>query len=131
VTNVQGNVSREGEITHINTVAEPNQSVLVRVVLNNADGAFVPGTFVKGELQIAEHLVSLAVKRQALQSFQGFTVVFAQIEDEYEMRMLELGRQDDQWIEVLGGIEPGTRYVTTNSYLVKADIEKAGAVHEH
>jgi cobalt-zinc-cadmium efflux system membrane fusion protein len=32
---------------------------------------------------------------------------------------------------VRSGLEPGTRYVTTNSYLIKADIEKAGAVHEH
>ena len=78
-----------------------------------------------------EHAVPLAVKRTGLQTFRDFTVVYAQIGDEYEVRMLELGRQDDEWIEVLGGLEAGTRYVTTNSYLVKADIEKAGAVHEH
>ncbi|MCR9258877.1 MAG: efflux RND transporter periplasmic adaptor subunit [Pseudomonadaceae bacterium] len=131
VTDVKGNVSRKGEITLLSTVAEPNQSVTARLVLDNQDGAFVPGVFVKGELEVAEHVVPLAVKRSALQSFRDFTVVFAQIEDEYEVRMLELGRQDDTWIEVLGGIEPGTRYVTTNSYLIKADIEKAGAVHDH
>jgi cobalt-zinc-cadmium efflux system membrane fusion protein len=34
-------------------------------------------------------------------------------------------------VEVLGGLEPGTVYVTTNSYLVKADIEKSGASHDH
>ena len=79
----------------------------------------------------AEGIVPLAVKRSGLQGFRDFTVVFAQIGDEYEVRMLELGRQDDEWVEVLGGLEPGTRYVTTNSFLVKADIEKAGAVHEH
>lgn len=131
VMSVDGKVSRESEISYINTVAEPNQSVLVRVVLDNADGAFTPGTFVNGELLIAEHPVSLAVKRDALQSLRDSTVVFAQSGDEYEARVLQLGRQDNQWTEVLSGLEPGTRYVTTNSYLVKADIEKAGAVHEH
>ena len=45
--------------------------------------------------------------------------------------MLDLGRQDGEWIEVLDGIEIGTRYVTLNSYLVKADIEKSGASHDH
>jgi cobalt-zinc-cadmium efflux system membrane fusion protein len=45
--------------------------------------------------------------------------------------MLELGRQDDEWVEVLGGIEQGTRYVSANSYLIKADIEKSGAAHDH
>ena len=73
----------------------------------------------------------LAVKRIGLQAFRDFTVVYAQIGDEYEVRMLELGRQDDTWAEVLGGLEPGTSYVTENSYVIKADIEKLGASHDH
>ncbi len=82
-------------------------------------------------VRIAEHPVPLAVKRSGLQSFRDFTVVYAQIGDEYEVRMLDLGRQDREWIEVLGGLEPGTRYVTENSYVLKADIEKTGATHDH
>jgi cobalt-zinc-cadmium efflux system membrane fusion protein len=121
----------EGVISRLSTIAQPNQSVLARVVLDNADGALVPGTHVTGDIQIAEHNVPLAVKRTGLQSFRDFTVVYAQIGDEYEVRMLELGRQDAEWIEVLGGLDAGTRYVTTNSYLVKADIEKSGASHDH
>ena len=73
----------------------------------------------------------LAVKRVGLQGFRDFTVVYAKIGDEYEVRMLELGRQDADAVEVLGGLDPGTRYVTANSYLVKADIEKSGASHDH
>jgi cobalt-zinc-cadmium efflux system membrane fusion protein len=45
--------------------------------------------------------------------------------------MLELGRQDDVWVEVLGGFQSGTLYVSNNSYLIKADIEKSGASHDH
>jgi cobalt-zinc-cadmium efflux system membrane fusion protein len=45
--------------------------------------------------------------------------------------MLELGRRDGENVEVLGGLEPGTEYVTGNSYLIKADIEKSGASHDH
>ncbi|HNP34357.1 MAG TPA: efflux RND transporter periplasmic adaptor subunit [Woeseiaceae bacterium] len=121
----------EGVITRLNAVAESNQAVLARVELDNADGALVPGSFVSATIEVAEHPVPLAVKRTSLQSFRDFTVVYAQIGDEYEVRMLELGRQDAEWIEVLGGLDAGTRYVTTNSYLVKADIEKSGASHDH
>ena len=32
---------------------------------------------------------------------------------------------------VQGGIEAGALYVTANSFLVKADIEKSGASHDH
>ena len=101
------------------------------MVLDNPEGALRPGMFLTGSIQVAEHAVPLAVKRSGLQGFRDFTVVYARIGDQYEVRMLELGRQDDEWIEVLGGLEPGTRYVTTNSYLVKADIEKSGASHDH
>ena len=126
-----GAVKREGIIDRLNTTVETNQSVLARVVLDNPDGALLPGMYLSGEIQVAEHTVPLAVKRSGLQAFRDFTVVYAQIGDEYEVRMLELGRQDGQWIEVLGGLDPGTRYVTTNSYLIKADIEKSGASHDH
>ena len=120
-----------GLIARISPVAGPNQAVTARVVLDNADGALVPGMHVTADIQIAEHAAALAVKREGLQSFRDFTVVYAQIGDDYEVRMLELGRQDAERVEVLSGLVPGTRYVTTNSYLVKADIEKSGASHDH
>jgi cobalt-zinc-cadmium efflux system membrane fusion protein len=75
--------------------------------------------------------VPLAIKHSGLQRFRDFDVVFTRIGDTYEVRMLTLGRQDETYAEVLTGIEPGALYVTTNSYLVKADIEKSGASHDH
>jgi len=105
--------------------------VTAQVVLDNTDGQFPPGSHITAQIEVAEYLVPLAVKRTGLQTFRDFTVVYAQVGNEYEVRMLELGRQDDEWVEVLGGIELGTRYVSTNSYLVKADIEKSGASHDH
>ena len=112
-------------------VAGANQAVTARVVIDNSDGAWALGTYVSAEVEVAEHSVPLAVKRSALQSFRDFTVVYAQVGDEYEVRMLELGRRAGEWAEVLGGLEPGTRYVTENSYVLKADIEKTGASHDH
>lgn len=122
---------QNGEIGYIGALARPDQSVVARATLDNSDGALVPGMYVTGEIEVAEHEVALAVKREALQSFLDFTVVFARFGDQYEVRMLELGRQDAERAEVLGGLAPGTRYVTVNSYLVKADIEKSGATHDH
>jgi cobalt-zinc-cadmium efflux system membrane fusion protein len=108
-----------------------SQSVTARVVLDNTDGRWTPGQFVQGRVTIAESAVDLAVPLSALQAFRDFTVVFARVGDTYEVRMLELGRRDDAYVEVLGGLEPGTEYVTQNSYLIKADIEKSGASHDH
>lgn len=108
-----------------------SQSVQARVVLDNTDGHLRPGQFVRGAVSVAEHAVPLAVRREAIQKFRDFQVVFARIGETYEVRMLEPGREDADWIEVIGGLKPGTEYVTGNSYLIKADIEKSGASHDH
>lgn len=123
--------SVKGKISFINVMTEANQSVMARMVIDNKDNKFLPGSFVKAKIKVAEHAVPLAVKRSGLQAFRDFTVVYAKIGEEYEVRMLELGRQDDEFIEVLGGLEAGTRYVSENSYVIKADIEKSGASHDH
>jgi cobalt-zinc-cadmium efflux system membrane fusion protein len=108
-----------------------SQSLTARVVIDNADGRWTPGQFVEGRVMIATTPVDLAVPLSALQRFREFDVVFAQVGDTYEVRMLTLGRRDARYVEVLGGLAPGTTYVTENSYLIKADIEKAGASHDH
>jgi cobalt-zinc-cadmium efflux system membrane fusion protein len=111
--------------------AHASQSVRARVTVPNKDGALRPGQFIRGHVTVARHAISLAVRQSALQRFREFQVVFARFDDTYEVRMLDLGRQNRDWAEVLGGIEPGTSYVTQNSYLIKADIEKSGASHDH
>lgn len=120
-----------GRVSQVSPVAKADQSVAARVPLDNSEGRWALGSFVTATVKVAELEVPLAVKRSGLQSFRDFTVVYAQYGDQYEVRMLELGRQDDEWVEVLGGLEPGTRYVTENSYVLKADIEKSGATHDH
>jgi cobalt-zinc-cadmium efflux system membrane fusion protein len=111
--------------------AHASQSVSARVRLPNPDGALRPGQFVRARVTVSEHDVELAVRQSAVQRWRDFQVVFARFGDTYEVRTLETGRQNREWVEVLNGIEPGTEYVTGNSYLIKADIEKAGASHHH
>lgn len=126
-----GDISIDGQIALLSPVAGANQSVTARVPLDNSEGLLAAGMYLTGEIEVAQYDVPLAVKRTGLQAFRDFTVVYALIGDEYEVRMLDLGRQDETWIEVLGGLDVGTTYVTTNSYVVKADIEKSGASHDH
>jgi cobalt-zinc-cadmium efflux system membrane fusion protein len=71
------------------------------------------------------------VRTKALQRFRDFTVVYARVGDTYEVRMLELGRRTPEWAEVLGGLSPGEIYVADNAFLIRADIEKSGAAHDH
>ncbi|TMS64034.1 secretion protein HlyD, partial [Pseudoalteromonas sp. S1731] len=61
------------------------------------------------------YTVDMAVKAESLKGFRDFTVVYGKFEDQYEVRMLELGRKSAEWVEVLRGIPLGTEYVTTTS----------------
>ncbi|WP_339771959.1 HlyD family efflux transporter periplasmic adaptor subunit [uncultured Paraglaciecola sp.] len=108
-----------------------DQARLFLVEIDNSDGSLNAGLFVSALIEIDTFDVPLAVKRIGLQSFRDFTVVYAKVGEQYEVRMLELGREAGEWIEVLGGVDLGTEYVTTNSYIIKADIEKSGASHDH
>jgi len=130
--NIKGSDHRVwATINQIDNRLQANQSIIVRAELNNEAQEFVAGAFVQGEIEVAEHSVPLAVKRSGLQAFRDFTVVFAKIGHEYEVRMLNLGRAAGEWVEVLGGLKLGTEYVSENSYIIKADIEKSGASHDH
>jgi cobalt-zinc-cadmium efflux system membrane fusion protein len=93
--------------------------------------SFRPGMGVEGSVAVASLRVPLAVRTSGLQPFRDFTVVYAKVGDTYEVRMLDLGRRTPEWTEVLGGLEPGTVYVSDGSFLIRADIDKSGASHDH
>jgi membrane fusion protein, heavy metal efflux system len=121
-----------GTIARMGTLAtHGSQSVQARAVIDNATGALRPGQFVTARVSVAEHNVALAVEREAIQKFRDFDVVFEKVGDTYEVRMLELGRSDATHVEVTEGLKAGAQYVARNSYLIKADIEKSGASHDH
>lgn len=132
VTVMAGTQTLTSRIEWIAPEANANQSVNARVMLDPAPDQPLPlGAMISARVDVAEYDVPLAVKRSGLQAFRDFTVVYARIGADYEVRMLELGREAGEWVEVLGGLEAGTRYVTGNSFVIKADIEKSGASHDH
>jgi cobalt-zinc-cadmium efflux system membrane fusion protein len=109
-----------------------SQTLIAHVRLpGDGGGAYRPGMGVEGAFTVGARQVPLAVRTKALQRFRDFTVVFAKVGDTYEVRMLELGVQTPEWTEVLSGIDPGTEYVVDGAFLIRADIEKSGASHDH
>jgi membrane fusion protein, heavy metal efflux system len=104
---------------------------LIRANIPNYSGALRPGMALRGRATINAVTVPLAVRTEAIQPFRDFKVVFANYGNDYEVRMLELGRASPEWTEVRGGLKPGTPYVAKGAFLIRADIEKSGASHDH
>lgn len=126
-----GDATVEGKVSRVDVKTAANQAVIARVVIDGHDGSFLPGSFVTGDVAIATREAPLAVKASGLQAFRDFTVVYALVGETYEVRMLELGTEKGEWVEVLDGLAAGERYVTENSFLIKQDIDKSGASHDH
>lgn len=132
LTSVSGDKSVEGTISYVAPYAdERSQSQLVRVIIQNPNNQFLPGMFVLGDLVVSEHKAPVVVKQSAIQTFRDWQVVFAKYKDTYEIKPVELGKTDGEWIEVLKGLSAGEEYVSENAFLIKADILKSGASHDH
>lgn len=132
IRGLEGQRSQGSNLRDFLPLAEvSNQAVTARAPLPNRDGYWRPGMAVRGLVSVDQRSVPLAVRTDAIQQFRDFRVVFAKIGETYEVRMLELGQEGPEWTEVISGIDPGTVYATENSYVIKADIEKSGASHDH
>lgn len=111
--------------------ATASQSTVARATVANDDGRWRPGAAVRARVTVAEQAVPLMVPLAALQRFRDWDVVFVRHGEDYEIRPLTLGRRDGVNVEVLDGLAVGDPVVVEQSYLVKADIEKSGASHDH
>jgi len=131
VRSLSGDARHTTRIESVVPTSDPLNPVLIAHTHLPSNAAWRPGMGVGGSVAVGGVSVPLAVKTKALQPFRDFTVVYARVGDTYEVRMLELGRRTPEWTEVLDGLSPGEVYVTDNAYLIRADVEKSGASHDH
>jgi cobalt-zinc-cadmium efflux system membrane fusion protein len=120
------------EISFISPVVdETTQSRTGRAVVRNLDRALAPGAFVTGQIAISDFEVSTAVLYDGIQTIEGKTVVFVQVGAGFEKREISLGRSDGKRTEILSGIKPGEKYAASNTFILKAELGKSEAEHEH
>ncbi len=131
-----GSLQHASSVSYLNPGEGHRPTLTAHARLDNGDGRWTPGLPVTAELVVAAIDAAVAVERRALQQLEGREVVFVlegKHGDSYhfEPRPLQLGRRDQHYAEVLSGLEAGERYVLDNSYLLKAELEKSGAAHQH
>jgi len=120
----------QSKIIHL--LANKNQPFITAIVpLDNDTGLWTPGQMLTGSIVNSQVDVSLTIDNRAFQEIEGKNVIFVTNKNGYETRELELGQTDGQLTEVISGLEVGEKYALINSYLLKADLGKAGASHAH
>ncbi len=111
--------------------ATASQSTVARATIKNTDGHWRPGTAVRALVTVSEQAAALVVPVSALQTIDGAPVVFTHSGDTYTARRIRIGARDGDNAEVLDGVNAGEELVVAQSYLIKADLEKTSAAHEH
>ncbi|TAJ90170.1 MAG: HlyD family efflux transporter periplasmic adaptor subunit [Reyranella sp.] len=126
-----GGAPIEAKLDYLSPIgASDTQSAIARATVPNG-GRLRPGLFVDGKVVLSARPVDVAVSASALQTLEGKNVVFVRSGDTFSVREVELGNRDADWVEVLFGLVDGDVYAARNSFVIKAEIGKAGAAHEH
>lgn len=121
----------EGEISYLTPgVDQVTRTATARVVLDNPDRKFRPGMFVTARAVDATD-AAIAIPRKALQTLEGQPTVFVETKDGFAPRSITVGREGESRVEVLAGLAVGERIAVQNTFLLKAELAKAEAEHEH
>lgn len=127
-----GPVSATGKLIFVSPVIDPEtRSAKAIIELDNADGAWRPGTFVNADISTSTQDAALRIPKDSVQAIDGKSVVFVQNTDGFEPREVRVGRADSQHIEILSGVRPGESIATSNTFTLKAELGKSEAEHEH
>lgn len=125
-----------GTISYVSQVAdEQTRSSIARVVLPSPGPAWRPGLFATADIVVDELDAAVTVSEEAVQRIDGNDVVFVQDGDGFEVRRIKIARRgaaaSGRVVEVLSGVAAGERYAGRNSFVLKAELGKSEAAHEH
>ena len=99
--------------------------------LDNPQGFWRPGVFVKVNIATEKISLPLVIPKEAIQNSDGRDFVFVVTPEGFERRYIKLGQTDNENNEVISGLNPGDQYVTNKTFLLKAELGKSSAEHEH
>jgi RND family efflux transporter MFP subunit len=126
----------DGRVVHVGKIVDPEtRSVVLRYEAANPDGLLRAGMFADVLIETDQAALAVAVPKQAIVMDNGIPVAFVLLHGEaFQKRVLELGIQDGDFVEVRSGIREGERVVTKGAYLVRlasASPASFGEGHAH
>jgi cobalt-zinc-cadmium efflux system membrane fusion protein len=127
----RGEMSAEGRVSYIAPIIDQaTRTAKARVVLDNSGGRWRPGLFVTA-LVARPVPTAVLVPRRALHNVEGRTVVFAVDGDRFAIRPVVVGVTGRATAAIESGLVAGERFADQGSFLVKAELLKGEAAHEH
>jgi Cu(I)/Ag(I) efflux system membrane fusion protein len=118
-----------GKIGFVNPEFNPQTKItLLRVEIANPGGVLRPGMLATVYLQPTDHEALALPTDAVLREARGNTVWLETAANTFSSRMVDLGMEQDGWVEVRSGLQAGERVVVSGAYLVNSEfVFKKGA----
>lgn len=127
----------KGTVTYISDILdESTRTAKARVEVDNHDRKLKPGMFAAARITTPSTGTKdvLSIPSSAVQQIRGKPAAFvAEDENSYELRSIMLGPESGEFVEVISGLEPGEKVVTTGGFYLKSLLlkEEMGEGHAH
>ena len=110
----------------------------VRVEVPNPDAKLLPGMFATAQISAVGSAGGdepvIAVPEEAVQIVEGEPAVFVPVDGEpntFAKRPVGVGKPIGGLVPIFAGLKEGEKFVARGSFILKAEIGKEGAAHEH
>jgi cobalt-zinc-cadmium efflux system membrane fusion protein len=123
-----------GKIAYVGSLlGAQTRTATARIVLANPNSSWRPGLFVNVDVEVAssQQDVPVAVALTAVQTIEEKPTVFVRAQGGFIARHVALGRRDAVTVEVVKGLEAGSEYAATGSFVIKAELGKSSDEDAH
>ncbi|MEN6308479.1 MAG: efflux RND transporter periplasmic adaptor subunit [Anaerohalosphaeraceae bacterium] len=116
----------EGSVSYISgLLEETTRTAPARIVLPNEEGTWRPGTFVTALIYTDQAECTVVAAREAIVTMEGKSFVFLAEDQGFVPREVQLGKINDDYVEIVSGLEVGQRYVVRGAFTLKSEMLKS------
>lgn len=130
----QGETIQSGTIMYVSPVINDESRTGKAVIqMENPNQAWHPGDFITAQIIISDQSSFLSLPKSVIQKINDKPYVFVKKgEGIFEAKPIQIkGSDKGEFIEVLSGVQEGDELVSTNTFLLKAELGKSEAEHSH
>lgn len=121
-----------GTVSFVGPVlGEATRMATARIALPNPGLRLRPGMLATVDLLGQEASVPVTVASEAVQTIHERSVVFVRSASGFLPQVVRVGRSDGKRTEIAEGLAAGARVAARGSFLLKAELGKGDAEHEH